>query len=91
MRALVAAADAGVVESNVDAAKPGGGLGDALLDLVGLADVHVQRQDILDLGAALLEGRDGFREGIGVDVGEGQAGDAVLGEGEGRGLSDACA
>ncbi len=83
------AADAGVVDGDVEAAEAGDGLGHAGPDLVGLADVEVQWQH-LDVRAALAEGLDGGVEGVEVDVGQRQLRDAVLGEGEGRRVPDAC-
>lgn len=84
-----AATNAGIIDCDIEAAERGGSLCDALLDLSSVAHVHVQGED-LDIGEALLQGGVGFFQGLEVDVGQGQLGDAMLCECDGRVLSNAC-
>lgn len=84
-----AATNTGIIDCDIEAAERSGGFGDALLDLGSVAHVHVQGED-LDIGEALLQGGVGFFQGLEVDVGQGQLGDAMLCECDSRVLPNAC-
>ncbi|CRK16739.1 hypothetical protein BN1708_002966 [Verticillium longisporum] len=74
---------------DVEAPEAADRLGDAAVDLLGLLHVEVEGQDlegrVLGLQGCVRLGEEGA-----VDVGQSEARDAVLGEGEGRVLTDAC-
>lgn len=79
---------AGIVDGDVEAAKRGRGLGDGVLDGLGAGDVEDDGHD-LDGGEALGEQGGGGVEAVLANVGDGEAGGAVAGKVEGRGLADA--
>jgi hypothetical protein len=88
MRQFATTANTGVIHSDIQAAKLPGDLGDAVLDLLVVAHVHAQGQD-LDVGEALFEDLLRALEVRHVDVCEGEVCDAVAGECECCVLADA--
>lgn len=88
VRQLARAADARVVDRDVQPAESPCHIGDALLHLRAVADVKVEGQD-LEGRVLLLEGGDGRVQVAFVDVSEGETGDAVAREGDGCLFADA--
>ena len=87
MRKLPRTADPRIVDGDVDAAECGDGVGDAAVDLVVFGDVDEELFD-LDGGVKRLQLVGGGAQGWGGAVGEGEALDAVFGEGEGGCFAD---